>query len=103
MTLSLAGQTSIVATSTIVDQTATRLTASFNFNHQTDGNYTVTITNPDGTTYTVDTPLELEPVSAPTLWAEIIGPSDLRANYPHLTRSSLAIAATLMPLMLIYY
>lgn len=82
VTLSLAGQPGIVAASTTVDAAGTGLTATFNFNEQADGSYTVTITNPDGSTYTIGTPLQLKPVSAPDLWAEIIGPTGVREGTP---------------------
>src|ERR1019366_9056 len=78
VTLSLAGQPSILATSTTVDATDTGLTAAFNLNGQADGNYAVTVSNPNGSTYTVGSPLTLEPVRTPTLWAQIIGPTGVR-------------------------
>jgi hypothetical protein len=82
VTLSEAGQPNIVSTSTTMNPTATDLTASFGFNGQADGSYSVTITNPDGSTYTVGSPLQLQPVSAPNLWSQIIGPTGVRAGYP---------------------
>jgi YD repeat-containing protein len=82
VTLSETGQHSVVSTSTTVNATATGLNAAFDLNGQADGSYTVTVSNPDGSTYTVGTPLQIQPVSAPHLWAQIIGPTGVRNGIP---------------------
>lgn len=80
--LTRSGQPDIPGTSVAVSSDGASLSAMFDLQAVANGAWSVVLTNPDAQTATLVNAFTVESVAAPALRVEILGPAQVRANYP---------------------
>jgi hypothetical protein len=76
------GGTTIQASTVAVTSGGTSMTCSFALNGAATGSYQLQITNPGAAPFTASQPFEVTSGGAPTVWANMVGRSQIRTGVP---------------------